>query len=38
MTDADLLARALEMVGVEQYPEISEFPVERALLILYHMV
>ncbi len=32
MTDADLLARALEMVGVEQYPEISEFPVERGYI------
>ena len=32
MTDADLLARALELVGVEQYPEISEFPVERGYI------
>ena len=32
MTDADLLARALEMVGAEQYPEISEFPVERGYI------
>jgi acyl dehydratase len=32
MTDADLLARALDMVGVEQYPEISEFPVERGYI------
>ena len=32
MTDADLLARALEMVGVEQYPEVSEFPVERGYI------
>ena len=32
MTDADLLARALEMVGVEQYPETSEFPVERGYI------
>ena len=32
MTDTDLLARALEMVGVEQYPEISEFPVERGYI------
>jgi uncharacterized protein len=32
MTDADLLARALEMVGVEQYPEISEFLVERGYI------
>ena len=32
MTDADLLAQALEMVGAEQYPEISEFPVERGYI------
>ena len=32
MNDADLLARALEMVGVEQYPEVSEFPVERGYI------
>jgi len=32
VTDADLLARALEMVGVEQYPEVSEFPVERGYI------
>jgi uncharacterized protein len=32
MTHADLLARALEMVGVEQYPEKSEFPVERGYI------
>jgi uncharacterized protein len=32
MTDADLLAQALEMVGVEQYPETSEFPVERGYI------
>jgi acyl dehydratase len=32
MTDADLLARALERVGVEQYPETSEFPVERGYI------
>ncbi len=32
MTDADLLARALEMVGVQQYPQISDFPVERGYI------
>jgi acyl dehydratase len=32
VTDADLLARALEMVGVEQYPEVSEFAVERGYI------
>ena len=32
MTGPDLLAQALELVGVEQYPEIGEFPVERGYI------
>ncbi|HEX3796448.1 MAG TPA: MaoC family dehydratase N-terminal domain-containing protein [Acidimicrobiales bacterium] len=29
---ADLLNQALELVGVEQYPEVGEFPVERGYI------
>jgi acyl dehydratase len=29
MTSSDLMATALELVGLEQYPEVGEFPVER---------
>ena len=32
MTDDDRLARALELVGVEQYAEVGEFPVERGYI------
>ena len=32
MTGPDILDQALELVGVEQYPEIGEFPVERGYI------
>jgi uncharacterized protein len=32
MTDDEVLAHALELVGVEQYPEVGEFPVERGYI------
>jgi acyl dehydratase len=32
MTGTDLLAQALELVGVEQYPEVGEFPVEQGYI------
>jgi acyl dehydratase len=32
MTDDDVLAQALELVGVEQYPEVGGFPVERGYI------
>jgi acyl dehydratase len=32
MSDDDRLAQALELVGVEQYPEVGEFPVERGYI------
>jgi uncharacterized protein len=32
MTDTDLLAQALALVGAEQYPEVGEFPVEQGYI------
>jgi uncharacterized protein len=32
MSDTEVLDRALELVGVEQYPEVGEFPVERGYI------